>query len=118
MKCNNVRLMTKEEMSFLKNKYWFNIIDDNTMAVCTKIRHRQTLHSFNESFVINVKKLRTIRFSVEALLIWKELYNGREPNLLDVQQAVNKLAITFQDITINNVNKLLSGKDIKLKNLN
>lgn len=114
MKRNNVRLLTDQEMEFVKNKYNFILIDDKSMMVRSKIRHRETIHELNRSFVINIKKLRTVRFSVDAMEIWKELKESLKPNLLDVQQAVNKLVITFQDINTNNVCKILSGKDIKL----
>lgn len=113
MKRNNVRLMTENELILLKKRYKFTI-ENNKIVVRTSIRSRETLHDIDKPFAINVKKVRKICFSQDAIQIWKSLYE-EEANLLEVQQAVNKLVITFQDITLDNVKEILNGKNLKIK---
>lgn len=113
MKRNNVRLMTDNELQLLKHRYSFSF-DENYIYVDTTLRSRRTLHPVDSPFAINVKKVRKICFSLDAIQIWKSLYEEKV-NLLDVQQAVNKLVITFQDITLENVKEILNGKSLKIK---
>ena len=115
---NNIKLMTVTELKELANKYIF-ILDDSEehILVRTKNYSRVTSHDIDKSFRINVVGKRVIVFSLDAIKIWKELYKEYKYSLLYVQNAVNKLYITFQEINKENVQKILSGKDIKITEL-
>jgi hypothetical protein len=54
---------------------------------------------------------------MDAINIWRSLYNKGLPSLLSVQHAVNQLTVTYQKITEENVKKLLRGADIKIKKI-
>lgn len=117
MKRNNIRLLTDKELNILNYKYTFEIEDDNILV---KLNHidRITYHDINKPFSINVKNLRKITFNLEAIEIWKNLYNDKlRPNLIEIQQAVNKLIITYQQVNIENVKGLLNGQTIKIKKI-
>lgn len=117
MKRNNVRLLTDKELDILNYKYTFEIEDNNILV---KLNHidRITYHDIDKPFSINVKNLRKITFSLDAIEIWKSLYNDEpRPNLFEIQQAVNKLIITYQQVNIENVKALLNGQSIKIKKI-
>lgn len=112
---NNTRVLTPEEYETYKTKYSFIVFEDN-IAVKVKDYNRVTLHSFKETFSINAKPCRKMSFTPEAMSIWKQMLKSNpQTNLIDVQQAVNKLHITYQKITLENVKDILEGKDIKIK---
>lgn len=109
---NNARVLTNDEYKFYKDKYSF-IVFDNKVAVKIKDYNRITLHDVNETFSINAKPYRKLSFRPESMKIWIEL--ECKYNLIDVQQAVSKLYITFQKVNKDNVISILNGNDIKIK---
>ena len=110
---NNVKLLTNEQLSTLKKEYSFTL-ENNKIFVKTTSLNRIVCHDATKSFHINTK-LRKISFTLLAINIWKELYNEYVVNLIDVQQAVNTLQITFQTIDKDSVIKILAGQNIKIK---
>lgn len=113
---NNVRLLTPTEFMQLNSKYIFEL-DKDSIVVRTKNYNRLTKHPVNEPFHINAKGIRKVCFNMNAIDIWKNLYKDGKPTLIEVQQAVNKLTITFQKTTEENVKKILAGHDIKIKKI-
>lgn len=116
MRRNNIRLLTDSEYERLTSKFIFGIKDDK-ISVMTTSNSRVTLHDIGKPFHINAKKIRKICFSLDAIEIWKTLYKDGYPHLIDVQQAVNKLIITYQEVTEENVKKMLAKKTLKIKNI-
>lgn len=108
MKRNNVKLMTTVELNELKEKYSFELNNSNNILVKTKTNSRLTYHNINKPFRINIIGKRVVVFSKDAIDIWKDLYEKYNYSLLDVQNAVNKLYISFQEINKENVQKILS----------
>lgn len=112
MKRNNVRLLTDAEIENVKSRFAFYVNDDKIAVEAFK-NNRITYHSINESFSLNIKNLRKITFTLDAINIWLTLLLQKErPNLLDVQQVVNKLIISYQKINIDNVKKILIEQKI------
>lgn len=116
---NNAKLLSADEYKFYKDKYTFDLYNDN-VAVGLVGYNRLTLHPLTEKFfingLINKKPYRKITFTPDAMAIWKELYlEDKNYNLVDVQQAVSKLRITFQPISKQNVLDIFNGKDIRIK---
>lgn len=117
---NNAKLLLPEEYKWYKEKYTFELYGDNQVAVGIVGYNRLTLHPIDQKFFINglidKKPYRKITFTPDAMGIWKELIkDGKDLNLVDVQQAVSKLRVTFQNITKENVLNILEGKDIRIK---
>lgn len=114
---NNIKLLTDIQLKILNEKYIFELDGDEILV---KFHHygRVTRHDANKPFHINAKKIRKVCFNVQAIEIWKSMQSDKKvPTLLSVQQAVNKLTITFQPVNVDTVRKLLFESDIKLKNI-
>lgn len=116
MKRNNVRLLTDAEIENVKSRFVFRLEEDK-IAVDAFRNNRTTYHPINESFSLNIKNLRKITFTLDAINIWLNLLlRGEKPNLLDVQQATNKLVLSYQPITLEKVkNILVEQKNLKIK---
>lgn len=116
MKRNNVKLISADDLKTMKEKYKFELDSSgNNILVKTNTNSRLTYHNSCKPFGINMVGKRVVVFSMDAISIWKELYSVYNYSLLEVQNAVNKLYITFQEITTENVQKILSEEDIKIK---
>lgn len=113
---NNIKLLKPKELELLNEKFIFELEED---AIVVKLRNygRVTRHPIDKPFHINAKGIRKVCFSMEAINIWKALYNKGLPTLFSVQQAVNYLTIAFQKVDENAVKKILSGQQIKVKKI-
>ena len=117
MSRNNVKLLTEQQYDALIEKYIFSI-DENDIVVRTSSYNRETRHPIDQAFHINAKHIRKICFNLEAINIWRSLLSkGFPANLIAVQQAVNMLTITYQKINEDNVRKILSGQNVKIKRI-
>lgn len=114
MSRNNVKLLTAEQLKALKEKYIFEV-DGENVIVSVKDYNRKTRHKMTERFHIN-SKIRKIIFTPEAIKLWVEIGVERY-SLLDIQQAVNKLYVVYQPLTIENVKKLLSGHEFIIRKI-
>lgn len=112
---NNIKLLTDRQLVALDEKYSFDI-DGEDIIVKVKDYNRETRHPIDKSFSIN-SKIRKITLSSDAILIWSQFYKSGPYSLFEVQNAINKLYLTYQDITITNVKKILSGTATKITNL-
>lgn len=101
---NNIKLLTKKELSNLKNLYYFKLDDSKqNILVGNNYMRRITPHPINKGFGLN-SKVRVIKISKEAISIWMGL---KEYNLFEIQQAINILKMLFQEIDTTSVKKLL-----------
>lgn len=115
---NNIHLLTITDLKRLSDRYLFSLDkEEKNILVKTKDSNRITSHDITKPFRINILGERVIVFSMDAIEIWKELYKEHKYSLLYVQNAVNKLLITFQKVNKENVLDILLGKDIKIKEL-
>lgn len=116
---NNNKLLSAEEYKLYKERYSFVVFEDQ-IAVKVKGFNRVTLHPMDEKFSINAlvnkKPYRKVTFTPEAMHIWKDLWSeNKDYHLIDIQQAVSKLHITFQVVNKDNVLSILQGKDIRIR---
>ena len=103
---NNIKLLTNSQLVSLCDKYIFRIENDK-ISVETVNYARKTFHDIDKPFHIN-SNIRKVSFSVEAIKIWKELYErGEKFNLFEVQHVVNKIELMYQKADLNSVYKML-----------
>lgn len=102
----NVRVLTNDELQKIVKSYRIEY-EDGKAVVYGKIRlNRKTVHSMKDSFRVNMKKYNySIRFTKEAFDIWKQYQY--EVNLIYIQHAINILKTTYEDITKENVDKII-----------
>ena len=113
---NHIKLLTQAELENLNVKYIFSISGDD-IVVSLKDYNRYTLHPKNKPFAINSRwgVKRVINFTLEAINFWiKCMEENKKYSLFDVQQAVNALTITYQDVNYESVLKFLKDPIIKV----
>ena len=91
---SNIKLLTKEDRQFFKEKYEFSI-KDNLILVKVKDYDRITAHNINEDFSIS-SKVRKIKVSKEATALWIEKFKDTNFNVIDIQNAMNALILSYQ----------------------
>lgn len=101
----NLRALSKTELDFLKEKYKFELFGDFIVTSCAGI-DRKILHPINKSFAINTP-IRKITISELAIKMWIEHFQSNY-NLLEVQNAISSLIVTYQDISVEDVGKILA----------
>lgn len=110
----NIKLLTEKEKDELNNKFVFTC-DENFVYVSTVGYSRVTAHDISKSFHIN-SKIRKINFSVEAISIWRDLYQSKKAyTLVDIQNSVNTLKLLFQEVNVDTVHELLKRRHAKIK---
>ena len=92
MSKNNIRLLTSDELLSFTNKYIFEN-KENLLFVKTINFNRPTIHYKTNSFSI-VCKGRKITITPEAIELWEN--NFPEKNLIEIQNAINKLLLMYQ----------------------
>ena len=109
---NNIKLLTPRELSEFNAKYRFN---RNATHVIVSIEgyNRITLHDIDKPFTIN-SKIRKVTFTTEAINLWRQI-DLSDCSLLDIQQAVNYLILSYQEVNLKNVKNVLNYP-IKIKN--
>lgn len=112
---NNIKLLDSYQLKYIKQRYHFTYDKEKDVVIVSIDNYnRSTIHSGSTTFCLNTK-VRRISITAEMLDIWKTLLC--EPNLIDVQQAVNILYVTYQKVTVENVQKILQKNRIKLKTI-
>lgn len=120
---NNIKILTERLREQLNLKFRFELKDDKIL-VGTSTNRRITAHDANKPFHINSREnpKRKMIFSIDAINIWKRYLLTDEAKdkeichtLIDIQNAVNMLTITFQNITYDNVMSVLKRESQKIK---
>ena len=96
MKKCNIKLMTKSELKLLNDIYTFKYIDGGILAT-TKNYNRKVIHDIDKKFLIN-SKIRNIYITPQAMKMWVDNFQNSEYTLLDIQNAINSLIISYQNI--------------------
>ena len=107
----NVKPLTDDELSFIKNNYVFDLRDEY-IIVSKKDYNRKVLHEFNECFDLNTS-VRKIRINPDAMKYWAENFKDKY-TLVEVQNAINILSITYQKVNLENLVSQLEKGCIKI----
>lgn len=112
---NNTRALNSEELEFLNDRYSFELIDE---YIVTKVKgyDRKVLHDIDKSFVLNTP-IRKITITEEAIKYWIHHFRKMGRTLLDVQNAINSLIVTYQDVSKNEVENALNNKIDEIKKI-
>lgn len=102
---NNMKLLTSEELSKLKDIYRFELDESKeNVVVVNNYYTRSTPHPISDNFTLN-SKVRVITISKEAIKVWLEL--EQKYNLFEVQQVVYILQMMMQKVDTTLVEELL-----------
>lgn len=98
MRATNCRVLTKNELDFVNNKYIFWLENDKVAVKCKNIR-KVTYHSKNDKFAINIHGLRKITYGTLAITMFECFQNDEKTKhftLTDIQNAINICYLTYQ----------------------
>ena len=109
---NNRKVLSERMIIALEQMYSFDY-DETTNEIITKLStcKKQTRHSLDKAFPLNVKSLRKkIVFSAEVLQMWKDFRTDKKLSkfsLFAVNNAIAKLKVMYQKQDKEHVAKLL-----------
>ena len=114
----NLKALTDEELDYLRETYQFDVMGDYLVVSCVvngQVYNRKTLHNKNESFNLTTK-MRKITITPQAIEMWLEKYKDNY-SLIEVQNAINTLIITYQPLNDEEMLNQLSRKGSKIKEI-
>lgn len=110
----NIKALTNEELKFALGKYAFEMSGD---YVVVKVNNRRTVHPADKAFSLLLPlERRRIKVTPKAISLWEKRYLERY-SLLEVQNAINTLAVMFQNMSEANIDAQLKRARSKLDNL-
>ena len=110
------KVLSDEELDYLIDRYSFGtaVVDQNTyIVVKCKDYNRMVLHDATRKFTIN-SPIKRLTISKEAISLWLNNYKDKY-SLIEVQNALSTLIITYQDLTLDDISKQLERKTVKIK---
>lgn len=104
---NNIRLLSKDELNEFINRYSFEITEKYIIVKVNGF-NRPTLQHKNEMFSISCKG-RYLNITPESIKLWEN--NFKEYSLIEVQQAINKLYLMYQEtVNVKDIKKILNNE--------
>ncbi len=110
----NIKALTNDELKFINDRYEFKLTDYGILVIANG---RRTLHDIDKSFSLLLPlERRRIKITKTAIDLWCEKYMNKY-TLIEVQNAINTLAVTFQSIAEYTIDEQLKVNHSKLTNL-
>ena len=110
----NIKALTDTEMKYVVSRYKFELYNDFIMVIANG---RKTLHDRTKGFSLLLPiERRRIKITEKAIDFW---IKEASPNytLIEVQNAINTLVVTYQNVTQENIRSQLKRGRSKLDNL-
>ena len=107
---NHTNVFNEDLLKELNDMYDVYLENDK-IVVKGKIRiNRKTYHSKDKNFKINFyRQNRVMTVTKQAIDYWMEM--SQSVSLINIQNAINVLIVTYQEITLDNVKKILNYKE-------
>lgn len=99
----NLKAFTMDELKFFLSKYDISLNGDSVVVRC-KGMDRATSHPASRGFVLSTR-VKKINITAEAISYWRDDQSIGQYSLIEVQNAINTLKITYQRV---NQTQLLS----------
>lgn len=111
----NLKILSDDELKYLTDRYIFGTaIVDNMKYIVVKCKdyNRMVLHEITHKFTIN-SPIKRLTISKEAIDLWLNHFNNY--SLIEVQNAINSLIVSYQDLTFDDILSQLARKTLKIK---
>jgi hypothetical protein len=109
----NTRVLTLDELKYFNDRYTFSYMDNYLLVHCS-VLNKRTFHDMSKGFSLK-SPVRKITISKDAMKIWKDNY-AEEYSLIEVQNAINTLMITYQDVNPSQLDRELKKQRSKYNN--
>lgn len=96
----NTKALNDIELHYIKTNYNFTL-EGNYVYVSYNNYKRMVVHPISHNFVLSTK-VRKITITVDAMKTWINKYKDKY-SLIEVQNAINILVVTYQPITHENL---------------
>lgn len=117
MPANNIHVLKDEEVEMLNGLFSYEVKDDHLLQTPVSFK-RTTAYSINSSFSVRYKYLnknRKVKIQAYTIKVWLENFKDKY-TLFDVQNAINKLLVTYQKPDIKDISRYLSNPEsLKIK---
>lgn len=106
----NIHLLTEDDRRYLNEKYIFGL-HDNMLSVKTVNYNRITLHPLDKKIELSTI-IRKLTINPDAIKFWYDNVANKRSDitLIDIQNAINILTVSYQDITFENILDVLKVK--------
>lgn len=101
----NVKALNDLELHYIKTKYSFELQGDYIYVSYTEY-NRKVVHSINENFILSTK-VRKVTVTKDAIEQWIKYYKD-DYSLIEVQNAINILIVTYQPVNKENIDLQLT----------
>ena len=110
----NVKALSDSELKYLLERYEFELLGD---YVLVKANKRKTLHEKAEGFslLMPLQEHRRMKITAKAIEFWEK--NEMRFSLLEVQNAINTLAIALQSPTEEAIHSQIKRTRSRLDNI-
>lgn len=105
----NIKVLTTNERLYLNRRYSFSV-DGNSIFVKVNDFKRVTAHPIGEKINLRSSVRQRLVLSNEALTLWREMYIGKR-SPIDIQNAINFLKVSYQEVTNEAIEKALKQID-------
>lgn len=110
----NIKALTTDELHFVLSKYKFSLFEN---YILVESNGRKTLHDKTKGFSLLLPlERRRIKITTKAIDFWVDKYLEKY-SLIEVQNAINTLVVTYQNVTNENLKGQLERARSKLNNL-
>lgn len=107
----NLRALSTEDLLYIMQHYDFEARDGYIFVICKHYK-RTCAHPEDTTFSISTP-VRKVNITADAISLWKENYS--EYSLIEVQNAINSLIVTYQDINEENLANFLASKRLEVQ---
>ena len=109
----NLKALSLEELKYFLDRYNIDLIENYIVVTC-KTLNRKTLHDLDKGFPLSTS-IKKINITKQAIDIWRKSYIGYY-SLIEVQNAINTLIITYQNVNDSQIKEQLKRTKSKLNN--
>ena len=100
----NLKVLSEDELKYFLDRYTIKIVGSYVLVHCENPK-RNTVHNMNDSFSLTTP-VRKIKISKDAINYWKDVFMDKY-SLIEVQNAMNFLQITYRTVNISQLTKQL-----------
>jgi len=111
---NGVKILSKDDLDFLKRKYNIDVGKD-FLTIKTNNFNRMTYHKFTDR-IIFIAQDRRLFVSPEAIKIWIDNFKDKY-SLFEVQNSINLAYSLCQDVNLDVITKILKRGTEKILQL-
>lgn len=97
-----IRLLTKFELAYFNEMYSFEQSGD-LILVKTRNINRTTVHPIDKGFSLRMSNSRRLNISSQAVKIWIDRFKDSKYSIIDIQNAMNALIISYQNLRYEDV---------------